>query len=67
MALGRDYHIQHVIARKLGMGKRGRRSKQLLDYLKETRKLKDEALEVTLWRTRFQTGCGPVVRETTEL
>jgi hypothetical protein len=54
MALHRDCRIQHVIARKLGKGKkRGRRSKQLLDYLKEKRKLKDEALDVTLWRTRF--------------
>ena len=33
MALPRDCHIQHVIARKLGMGKRGRRSKQLPDYI----------------------------------
>jgi hypothetical protein len=35
---------------------RGRRRKQLLDDLKEKRrywKLKEEALDRTLWRTRF--------------
>jgi hypothetical protein len=37
-------------------GRRGRRRKQLLDDLKEKRrycKLKEEALDRTLWRTRF--------------
>jgi hypothetical protein len=46
-------------------GRRGRRRKQLLDELKEKRgywKLKEEALYLTLWRTRFGRGCGPVVR-----
>ena len=36
--------------------RQGRRRKQLLDYLKETRgcnKLKEEALGLTLWRTLF--------------
>jgi hypothetical protein len=36
--------------------RRGRRSKQLLDELKEKIrywKLKEEALDRTLWRTRF--------------
>jgi hypothetical protein len=36
--------------------RRGRRRKQLLDYLNETRgylKLKEEALDRALWRTRF--------------
>jgi hypothetical protein len=50
-------------------GRRGRRRKQLLDDLKEKRrywKLKDEALDRTLWRTRFGRGYGPVVRQTTE-
>jgi hypothetical protein len=50
------------------MGRRGRRSKQLLDDLKEKRrycKLKEEALDRTLWRTRFGSGYGPVVRQTT--
>jgi hypothetical protein len=41
---------------------RGRRSKQLLDGLKETRgcwKLQEEALDRTVRRTRFGRGCGP--------
>jgi hypothetical protein len=49
--------------------RRGRRSKQLLDDLKEKRryfKLKEEALDRTLWRTRFGRSYGPVVRQTTE-
>jgi hypothetical protein len=50
-------------------GRRGRRCKQLLDDLKGKRrywKLKEEALDRTLWRTRFGRGYGPVVRQTTE-
>jgi hypothetical protein len=50
-------------------GRRGRRRKQLLDDFKEKRrywKLKEEALDHTLWRTRFERGYGPVVRQTTE-
>jgi len=38
------------------MGRRGRRRKQLLDDLEETReywKLKAEALDRTVWRSRF--------------
>jgi hypothetical protein len=49
-------------------GRRGRRLK-LLNDLKEIRrywKLKEEALDRTLWRTRFGRGYGPVVRQTTE-
>jgi len=47
------------------MQRRGRRRKQLLDYLMEKRehwKLKEEALARTPWRTRFGRGSGPVVR-----
>ena len=47
-----------------------RRRKQLLDDLKEKRahrKLKKEALDRSLWRTRFGRGYGPVVRQTTKL
>jgi hypothetical protein len=43
--------------------------KQLLDDLKEKKrywKLKEEALDCTLQRTRFGRGYGPVVRQTTE-
>jgi hypothetical protein len=50
-------------------GIRGRRRKQMLDNLKENRrywKLKEEALDRTLWRTRFEKGYGPVVRQTTD-
>jgi hypothetical protein len=50
-------------------GRRGRRRKQLLDNLKEKRrywKLKEEALDRTMWRTLFGRGYGPVVRQTTE-
>jgi hypothetical protein len=45
------------------------RRKQLPDYFKERRrycKLKEEALDCTMWRTRFGRGYGPVVRQTTE-
>jgi hypothetical protein len=41
------------------MGRQGRRCKQLLDDLKEKRrywKLKEEAVNCTLWRTRFGRG-----------
>jgi hypothetical protein len=51
-------------------GRRGRRSKQLLEDLMEKRgqyKLKEEALDRTFfWRTRFGRGYGPVVRQTAE-
>jgi hypothetical protein len=42
---------------------RGRRHKQPLNKLKEKRghwKLKQEALDCKLRRTRFRRGCGPV-------
>jgi hypothetical protein len=51
------------------MGKRGRRRKQLLDKRKEKRgycKLKEEALNCPLWRTRFGKHYGPVTGQTTE-
>jgi hypothetical protein len=46
-------------------GRRGRSRKQLLNDLKEKReygKLKEEALDRTLWRASFGRGCGPVVK-----
>jgi hypothetical protein len=49
------------------MGRRGRRREKLQDYLEERggyRKLKEESLDRFLWRTRFGTGYGPVVRQT---
>jgi hypothetical protein len=52
--------LEHVIEGKIeGMGRRGRRRKQLLDEIKEKRryrKLKEEALDYTLWRARFERG-----------
>jgi hypothetical protein len=50
-------------------GRRVRRRKQLLDDLKGKRrywKLKDEALDHTVWRIRCGRGYGPVVRQTIE-
>jgi hypothetical protein len=50
-------------------GRRGRRRKQLLDDLngkKSYWKLKEEALDRTAWRTGFERGYGPVVRQTAE-
>jgi hypothetical protein len=49
--------------------RRGRRRLQLLNDLKEKIeywKVKEEALDRTLWRTRFERGYGPVVRRITE-
>jgi hypothetical protein len=49
--------------------RRGRRSKKLLDDLKDRRgysHLKEEALDRTTWRHRFGGGFGPVVRQNTE-
>jgi len=50
-------------------GKQRRSGKQLLDDLTETTeywKLEAEALDHTLWRTRFGSGCGLVARQTTK-
>jgi hypothetical protein len=65
--------LKHVIEGKIEgrievTGRRGRRCRELLDHFKERRgycKLKEEALDRTLWRTRFGRGCGPNVRQTT--
>ena len=49
--------------------RRGGRRKKLLDDLKDRRghtHLKEEALDRTMWRTRFGGGFGPVVRQNTE-
>jgi hypothetical protein len=49
--------------------RQGRRRKQLLYVLKEKVaywKLRQEALDYNLWRTRCGRGQGPVVRETME-
>jgi hypothetical protein len=71
--LRRNCLLKHVIKRTEGSievtGRRGRRRKQLLGDLNEKTgycKLKDEALDRTVWRTRFGRGCGPVVRQRTK-
>jgi hypothetical protein len=72
--LRRNCFLKHVIEGKLEgrieiTERRGRKRKQLLDDIKERRgtcKLKQEALDRTLWRTRFGRGYGAVVRQTTE-
>jgi hypothetical protein len=59
--LRRNCLLKHVIKGKLEeriemTGRRGRRRKQLLDDFKEKRrywKLKEEALDRTLWKTGF--------------
>ena len=66
--------LQRVIERKIKggievTGRRGRRSKKLLDNLKERRgytHLKEEAVDRTMRRVRFGRGFGPVVRQTTK-
>jgi len=70
----RNCLLKHVIEGKIEgrlevTERQGRRSKQLLVGLKDTRgywKLKEEALNRALWRTRFGRGHKPVVRQTTE-
>jgi hypothetical protein len=50
-------------------GRRGRRRRKLLDDLNDRRgysHLKEEALDRTMWRSRFGRDFGPVVRQTTE-
>ena len=50
-------------------GRRGGRRRKLLDDLKDRRgysHLKEEALDRTMWRSRFGGGFGPVVRQNTE-
>jgi hypothetical protein len=68
--LPRNCLLRHVIegtieGRTAVTGRQERRSKQILDDLQETRrcwKLKEEALDRTLWRKRFGSAFGPVVR-----
>jgi len=56
-----------IIQRKQVAGRQGRRHKQLLDDLKETsrcRKLREKALERTVWRIHFGGGYEAFVRQT---
>jgi hypothetical protein len=69
--LRRNCLLQRVIEGKIKGGievtrRRGRRRRTLLDDLKEGRgysHLKEEALDLTVWRARFGRGFGPVVRQ----
>jgi hypothetical protein len=66
--------LKHVIERNLEGNievrrRRGRRHKQLLDALKETRgycNLKEETLDHWLWGIGFGSAYGPVVKQNTE-
>jgi hypothetical protein len=70
--LRRNCLLQQVIEGKINggievIGRRGRRRRKLLDDLKERRgysHLKEEALDRTMWRARFERGFGSVVRQT---
>jgi len=69
--LRRNCLLQQVIEGKIKelIEVAGRRSKQLLNNLKEKTgywKLETEALDRTVWRTGFGIDYGPVVRQTTE-
>ena len=63
--------LKHLFGGKIGgrieeTGRRGRRRKQLLDDVKEKReycKLREEALDRTVWRTSLGGGHGPAVRQ----
>jgi hypothetical protein len=63
--LHRKRLLIHFIEGKIEMtGGGGRRHKQLLNDIKEKRgywKLKEKALDHTVWRTRFERGCGHVL------
>jgi hypothetical protein len=68
--LRRNCILKHMIEGMLeGRIEMTGRRRQLLDDFKEKRrywKLKEEALDHTLWRTCFGRGYGPVVRQTAE-
>jgi len=69
--LRRNCLLQRVIEGKIqeGLnvtGRRGRRRRKLLNYLKERigySDLKEEALDRSIWRAGFGRGFGPVVRQ----
>jgi len=70
--LGRNCPLKHVIEGKMEgeivvIGRLGRRYNQVLDDFKEVRrywKLKEEALDHTLWTTCCGRVCGPLVKQT---
>jgi hypothetical protein len=70
--LGRNCLLQQVtegkIKREIDMkGRRGRRCRKLLGDLNERRgysHLKEDALDLNMWRAGFGRGFGPVIRMT---
>jgi hypothetical protein len=72
--LRRNCLLQQVIEGKIQGGievseRQGRGRRKLLDDLKERRgysRLKEEALDRTMWRARFGRGFGPIARQTTK-
>jgi len=72
--LRRNCLLQRVIEGKIQgwidiTGRQGRRRRKLMDDLNERRgysRLKEEALDRTMWRACFGRGFGPVVRQTTK-
>jgi len=68
--LHRNCLIKPVVEGKIeGKRRRGRRLKQLLDEHEGKSRylyLKEEALDCTLWRTRFGIGYGPLAIKTTQ-
>ena len=72
--LRRNCLLKHLTDGKIegrseGKGKTRKRHKLLQGDLKEKKgywKMKQEAIDRTLWRTRYGGGYGPVVRQTTK-
>jgi len=68
--IGRILHRNCLIKPVVeGKRRRGRRFKQLLDERKGKRRylyLQEEALDCTVWRTRFGKVYGPVARKATQ-
>jgi len=66
--LCRNCLLEHVIEGKIeGMRRRGRRCKQLVEDLQETKRywnLKKKAADCTHWRTHFGRVYAPLIRET---
>jgi hypothetical protein len=72
--LNRNCLLKHAVEGKIEgiievTGRRGRIRNQILDERSGNKgywKLEEEAINRTLWRTRFGRGYGPVVRQTAE-
>jgi hypothetical protein len=70
--LRRNCLLKQVIGGKIKggtevTGRRGRRSRKLLDDIKEKRRyshLKEESVDRCMWRARLGRGFGPAVRQT---